>query len=195
MTDIRDSLGEGKSWEFNVATDKAEVPVDLAFSGLGQLPYGLQVWVVDRARRAAFPLAGDSTLSYFQGTGGPRPFELLVGTEAYIRDMTRYLRGIPQFFSLGQNFPNPFFSWTTIQYNVPVINGGKDRWIKVHLVVYDMQGRVVAKLANRKAEPGYYTVRWDGRTDEGAKLASGSYIVSFTAGDKFKQMRRMIKLR
>ncbi len=67
-------------------------------------------------------------------------------------------------YQLAQNYPNPFNPSTMIKYQLPV-NG------HVTLKVYDVLGKEVATLINRKQDVGYYEVEFDG-----SGLASGMYI-------------------
>ncbi len=67
-------------------------------------------------------------------------------------------------YGLAQNYPNPFNPSTMIKYQIPVSG-------HVTLKVYDVLGKEVSTLINRKQDVGYYEVEFDGST-----LASGMYI-------------------
>ncbi len=67
-------------------------------------------------------------------------------------------------YGLAQNYPNPFNPSTMIKYQLPVSG-------HVTLKVYDVLGKEVATLINRKQDVGYYEVEFDG-----SGLASGMYI-------------------
>ncbi len=71
---------------------------------------------------------------------------------------------IPANFSLQQNYPNPFNPATNIEYSIP-----KETHVTVE--VYDILGRMVAKLVNSTQKAGTYNVDFDA-----SKLASGTYI-------------------
>jgi hypothetical protein len=97
---------------------------------------------------------------------------------------------IPDVFSLGQNFPNPFNPGTTISYTLPAIKDGHANAMhEVSLIIYDVLGREVAVLENRIQSPGRYTIRFDA-----SDLNSGIYIYSLKAG-KFHESRKMILLK
>jgi len=49
----------------------------------------------------------------------------------------------------------------------------------------------VALLVNEIKKPGYHSVIWDGKSDNGRTLASGLYIYRIIADD-FIQKRRML---
>jgi hypothetical protein len=76
-------------------------------------------------------------------------------------------------FALWQNRPNPFNPMTTIVYSVP----GETH---VRLVVYDLSGRVAAKLVDRVESLGRHEVHWTGEDARGRPLASGVYLYRLT---------------
>lgn len=108
-------------------------------------------------------------------------------------------------FNLGQNFPNPFNPITTIEYTIPnnsnisnhtngessesFENNLKDRNDNIKLVVYDIFGREVAVLENKKQQPGNYKVEFDG-----SKLSSGIYYYSLTL-QNFVETKKMVLLK
>lgn len=64
--------------------------------------------------------------------------------------------------------PNPFNPVTTISFSVPA-NG------PVRLQVFDARGRLVRTLVEDVLTAGEHRVRWDGRGEDGAEVASGVY--------------------
>lgn len=70
-------------------------------------------------------------------------------------------------------WPNPFFQRTTIEYSV-------DRWQDVTVDIADVQGRQVRQLWSGLLGPGEHIAEWDGRTETGAKAASGVYVCRIT---------------
>ncbi|MBS1552396.1 MAG: T9SS type A sorting domain-containing protein [Bacteroidetes bacterium] len=89
---------------------------------------------------------------------------------------------IPEYFSLKQNFPNPFNPLTIINYQLAINN-------VVSLKVYDALGIEVVTLVNEKQDPGRYSVEFSG---EG--LPSGIYFYKLEAGD-FTETKRMVLLK
>jgi len=61
---------------------------------------------------------------------------------------------LPNNFNLEQNYPNPFNPSTMIGFKIA--NSGL-----VTLKIYDILGREISTLANRKFEKGNYQIRWD----------------------------------
>ncbi len=94
---------------------------------------------------------------------------------------------IPKVFKLDQNYPNPFNPVTKIRYSIPVIKAHS--YASVLLEVYDILGRKIATLVNKKQQPGNYEVTFDG-----SRLASGIYLYSLTAGN-FHQTKKLIVLK
>jgi len=85
---------------------------------------------------------------------------------------------IPVLFDLHQNYPNPFNQTTEIRYDIPtyVPQGG------ITLKIYDMLGQEVRTLIDHQfANPGSYTVRWDGKDNAGRAVASGEYLYQLQA--------------
>ena len=83
----------------------------------------------------------------------------------------------PSRAALAQNRPNPFNPLTTIGYAVPG-PGPKS----VRITVFDVSGRRVATLVSRTLDPGYYEVRWNGRSDWGSDVSSGVYFYRAAIG-------------
>ncbi len=70
--------------------------------------------------------------------------------------------------TLQQNFPNPFHLSTRIAFTV-------EKPSHVDLSVFDLAGRRVATLREGDFAEGSYEVTWNGRTDTGARAATGAY--------------------
>jgi spore coat protein A len=68
-----------------------------------------------------------------------------------------------------QAAPNPFNPMTKISFNLPEA-------AHVHLLVYDIRGRLVNVLASGDWQAGGFTIEWDGRNQSGAQVSSGTYF-------------------
>jgi len=79
-------------------------------------------------------------------------------------------------YQLQQNAPNPFASSTTFDYAIPEPG-------PVELRAYNLLGQRVKTFHNGGMQPGRYTMTWDGRGDDGIKVASGVYFIVLRAGD------------
>lgn len=89
---------------------------------------------------------------------------------------------IPFTFKLEQNYPNPFNPSTVISYQLAVGD-------HVTLKVYDILGREVATLVNRKQRAGSYKVNFNA-----GRLSSGVYFYRLNYGD-YSATKKMIVLR
>jgi hypothetical protein len=93
-----------------------------------------------------------------------------------------------QVFCLHACRPNPFNSVTSIRYDLPEA-------AHVDLEVFDVSGRLVRRLIDhRLTEPGRYTTVWNGRNDEGLRVAPGIYFMRLAAGTE-TEIERTILLR
>ena len=81
--------------------------------------------------------------------------------------------------------PNPFRGQTTISFAVRSQQA-------VNLSVFDLRGRRVATLVDGVKGAGQYDVSWDGRTDSGADVGSGVYLMRLQAQDQVEVQKVML---
>ncbi len=81
------------------------------------------------------------------------------------------LNGLPMSFKVHKNFPNPFNPITKFLIDVPEQGS-------MQVYVYDISGKVIATLMNTEIDPGFHTIKWNGKNDLGAQAASGVYILN-----------------
>ncbi|MEO0265041.1 MAG: FlgD immunoglobulin-like domain containing protein [candidate division WOR-3 bacterium] len=92
---------------------------------------------------------------------------------------------IPTSFSFGllnSRITQGNFDFT---YAVPVRSN-------VEICVYSVTGQRVATLVSGIKDPGYYTVKWDGRSNSGSRLPSGVYFVKMVTPEKSFTQRVLI---
>ncbi len=79
---------------------------------------------------------------------------------------------------LHQNYPNPFNPSTSIEFTL-------NKSQSVELSVFDIAGRRVTTLLKGTLGEGDHTVRWNGRSENGASVASGrySYVLRTQSGE------------
>jgi len=95
---------------------------------------------------------------------------------------------IPSDYVLEQNYPNPFNPTTSIRFELPIDKA-------VSLTVYDVSGRIVKTLVNNQFySEGAHEVSWDGTTDSGSPVASGTYLYTLKYGN-FAQTKTMVLLK
>ncbi len=123
----------------------------------------------------------------------------------------------PAKFELSQNYPNPFNPTTTIKYSIPsviardpdlsgdrsnLLNNSQDLQIatnltssnsrndaNVRLIVYNVLGRKITTLVNKKQSPGNYSVQFDA-----SNLPSGVYFYTLQYGN-FTATKKMLLLK
>lgn len=97
---------------------------------------------------------------------------------------------LPVKYALSQNYPNPFNPVTTIKLSVPFFADG----VQAKLDVFDVLGRKVKNLLNKKVKSGEIEVSWHGENSLGKQVASGIYFYRVSAGD-FTTSKKMILIR
>jgi hypothetical protein len=76
-----------------------------------------------------------------------------------------------------QCFPNPSSRATRVAFAL-------EREAAVTLAVYDVRGRLVRTLINRRLLPGAYSQEWAGTNSRGAAVPGGVYFCRLVTGDK-----------
>ncbi len=89
---------------------------------------------------------------------------------------------IPDNFSLGQNYPNPYNSSSKFKFDI-----SKSGDVKI--TVYDVQGREVQTVVNERLNAGKYEVMFDG-----SGLTSGIYFYRLSAGN-FTETKSMVLIK
>ncbi len=83
--------------------------------------------------------------------------------------------------------PNPFNPATEISFELT-------RRAHARLTVHDVRGRLVRVLKDGDFQAGIHRLRWDGRDDRGAPLASGAYLVrAFAQGEVAVQRAILVR--
>ncbi len=101
---------------------------------------------------------------------------------------------VPMSSTLYANFPNPFNSGTTLEFQL-------EKDAHVRLRIYNSMGQLVSVLAEGFFERGFYTQTWQGVDREKRQLPSGIYFYQIDAIDPYEQnliftfTRKMMLLR
>jgi hypothetical protein len=115
-------------------------------------------------------------------------------------DEIEVIVGIPNTFSLEQNFPNPFNPSTVIKFSVPAEGN-------VKLSIYNILGQEVAVLINETVKPGFHQIEWKGTDGNNKLLPSGVYFYRLEArnlsthsqngqtGQSFVDVKKMLFLK
>jgi uncharacterized repeat protein (TIGR01451 family) len=184
--DARPVTAEGWTWELEVRTN-VEGLVTLDWDGLESLPDDRQVWLRDELLMINVDLreAADYSFVGAHESQSARSFRLVVGSGDYIAAALPASESIPVVLTLKSNFPNPFNPSTTIRYGVP-------REGRVELGVYDVRGRLVARLIDEVKPAGYHAVVWEGRNAAGEGVASGTYLCRIIAGGEVRTEKMLL---
>jgi hypothetical protein len=82
-------------------------------------------------------------------------------------------------------YPNPFRGSATIAWGVSIAGN-------VSLKLYDASGREVRNLVSRGMNAGRYTVTWDGRADNGKRVAEGIYFCKLSTATGMQQQKVIV---
>ena len=93
--------------------------------------------------------------------------------------------GVPECVVVEQNYPNPFNPRTIIEYAVPEAT-------HVRMAIYDIRGRLIRKLVDRRMEAGYHQVDWDGTNGQGISVSSGMYFYRAEIGEEIKTRKLLL---
>ena len=82
---------------------------------------------------------------------------------------------LPQKFLVSPNYPNPFNPSTNI--DIETVTSGK-----LLVSIYDISGRLINTLLNKKTDAGYYSLRRNGQNFNGEPMPTGIYFVQVESG-------------
>lgn len=93
---------------------------------------------------------------------------------------------LPPVYPLLQNYPNPFYSDTTL------------RWFQkdnkpAECSVYNVKGQLIKHFQTQNAKSGENELRWNGKDDSGLEVPAGIYFMRLQSGDTV-QTRKMLRL-
>lgn len=115
-----------------------------------------------------------------------------VGIITSVKDASDDSAALPGGFKLFQNHPNPFNPETIIGYQLT-----GDAHVTINF--YNTSGQLVKTLVDDVQKAGIHTVKWDGRDDNGTRVASGIYLYRMEARTgpgtvSFVETRKMVLL-
>ncbi len=187
-TDSRPEFENGAVWKFGVKTNIND-KVNLTFNGIKDIPNGFQVWIADENLNIATNLREDNHYEVAGSSGkDPKELQLIIGTDEFVKENLSDIVLIPTEYELSSNFPNPFNPATTIRFGLPK----KD---KVTLTIYNVLGQKIITLLDKESrKAGYHAAVWDGRHQNGNRVASGVYIYHLKT-DNFSKSRKMMLIK
>jgi len=197
-----DSISKGSIWSSTWGDD---VQIDATDSNKAYISYtilGFDVWAYGPGvlARVRFRTRGtgdrESDLvfdSLFLGADFPNiiPSKAIKG-KVYLQEGTGVENGTDEMnvipgYSLLQNYPNPFNPSTCIEFDLARTN-------QVKLEIYNILGSKVKTLVNDKLSVGHKSITWDGKDDQGKKVASGIYFYRLKT-EEFSLTKRMLLLK
>tara|TARA_B100000959_G_scaffold217150_1_gene228985 strand:+ start:102 stop:482 length:381 start_codon:yes stop_codon:yes gene_type:complete len=95
-------------------------------------------------------------------------------------DMKITYHPVPENFSIGQAYPNPFNP-------VTIINYGISETTNLSIGVYDIRGRQMNLIIKNAVDSGYYNFFWDA-----SAYSSGIYLIKFQLSDMVKVQRVLL---
>ena len=99
---------------------------------------------------------------------------------------------VPEETTLGDNYPNPFNSSTTVEFDVGFF-GGPDQRISV--AVYNILGQKIKSLHEGPLNFGHHVLRWNARDMREAPTASGVYLLRLISDAGVVQTKKMTLVR
>ena len=130
-------------------------------------------------------IPADQEIRIVEGGGEWHPIEVLRNAETAV--LEEFTEGTPDDFALDQNFPNPFNSGTVIRFQLPQSE-------EVELAIYNLAGQQVVTLIQGTRPAGIYSINWDGKDEQGARLATGIYLYQLRNGERV-ETRKLTLLR
>lgn len=130
-------------------------------------------WEVPFTQQGNGTYAAEDPASTLQGEG-PFVFRLYAafgaGTWTLMAQATLDVERVVPAVTNVLAAPNPFNPSTTVNFRL-------GRAQRVRVSVYDLDGRLIARLADAEFPAGANSVTWTGRDDGGRSLSSGTYLV------------------
>jgi len=115
-----------------------------------------------------------------------RHLQIIIGSTDYANKYNNGISLSPLEYVLYPNYPNPFNSQTTLNYQT-------GRRGQVILEIYNILGRRIRTLVNEIQDPGRYSVIWNGLDDSDHAVASGIYF-SRVVATGFKDSKKLVLL-
>ena len=163
-------LKESMEWRLDIKSRSVQLSIDLQ-----DIPEGYQLSAVT------------SCGAYNLGQLG----ELMVSNEEVLLTL-KSAPDIPTKTGLLQNYPNPFNPETWIPFELSQDSA-------VSLTIYNTSGQLVRSIDLGQMAAGRYTrsdraIYWDGRSQTGEQVASGTYFYKLNAGE-YSETRKMLILK
>ena len=92
---------------------------------------------------------------------------------------------IPSSFVVAQTYPNPFNPETSIRFEIPASG-------IVSILIYNILGKEVRKLANSEFQAGTHLLRWNAKDNDGLHVTSGTYFATVKYNTNAKTLKLVL---
>lgn len=183
-SDIKNEIGAGQVWDFQVETNQKSSRVTLRWSSIKEPGSDLKIELFDVSRNRNIDMRSVNEYSYFSSDRQTQSqFKIFVGNEKFVDEQLNETRSqIPERLCLHQNFPNPFNPTTTISFDLPERNF-------VKLSILDVLGKEVETILSQELDSGRHQVLFDAKN-----LSSGLYLYRLEAGG-FVEVKKLVVLK
>lgn len=168
--DLRAPSRDGHRYTLSLTAPSGE-PVTVATDLATSRPDAHSV-LIDAATGARHSLDDGSTT--IRPDTETSTWHLRLGTKAFVEAADEHT---PADVVVEKPAPNPFRTTTTMRYTLPEA-------MDVSVQVYDLLGRRIGTLVDKRQTSGRHTLRWNGTASSGGGIASGMYFVRMTLGDR-----------
>ena len=131
-------------------------------------------------KKAGFDLSTSSATTISYAPSSASQWRTFYYPLSQILPPTNIQGNIPDKFILSQNFPNPFNPSTTIKYVLHIPG-------KVSIKIYDITGKSIVSLVNKKQEADTYEIEFNANN-----LSSGVYFYSLTVDGNIIDTKKMV---
>jgi len=133
----------------------------------------------------SLPTAGDYWVLVFRAAGTPDVQRYDLDIEVEASGTTAVGDQIPR-TDLGLSvYPNPFNPRTTARFYVETPGS-------ISLDIYDVAGKRVRSIHDQTASVGWQELSWNGRSDTGNSVPSGTYLMQVRAGGRIQTVRGLL---
>lgn len=186
-TDYRAEGSAGETWTLRLMSDQVGQPFTVGVGLDRPLPAGWQLVAVDMSDLGESLLwsgeadAGEGGLSgRVVSASCVKTWRLFAGEAAYVQTARQAVReefnaGIVA-FALGPIWPNPLRTLEGAVVRLAAPQAGQ-----VSLRVYDLRGRLVARVHEGQLARGLHQFVWNGTDTSGQRVSSGIYLVRLQA--------------
>ncbi len=172
------------SWDFTIKSTNSKKKHLLEWKKNELDNLSLYIYLVDPENEKIISMNNDDSYTFIPNNTS-KTFKIYATQDASFQPQI-----VPFKFKLLQNYPNPFNPTTTIRFGVPESLNNQEITIKV----FDILGREIVTLLNKKLKMGYHEIKWNGKNASNIPTASGIYFYRIKGGSELL-VKKMILMR